>query len=96
MNEYERYLQALTRRHFLSRCGVGLGGIALSALSAGAKNGLGTPQRGTNPLAPRLPHHVPRAKNVIYLHMAGSPTQLELFDYKPTLKKHDGQACPRA
>jgi hypothetical protein len=93
VNAYESYLQALTRRHFLTRCGVGLGSIALSTLLG---DDLQAQEPGpANPLAPRRPHLVPRAKNVIYLHMAGSPTQLELFDYKPVLKKHDAQVCPR-
>ncbi len=39
--------------------------------------------------------HRPRAKHVIYLHMAGSPPQLDLFDYKPLLQKHDGKPCPK-
>jgi hypothetical protein len=93
VNDYEQYLQALTRRHFLSKCGLGLGGMALSTMfgdGARVQDGV-----GVDPLAPREPYFAPKAKNVIYLHMAGSPTQLELFDYKPVLKKHDGQSCPK-
>ena len=68
MNAYEQYLQMLTRRHFLTRCGVGLGGMALSTMLGGA---LRAEDRGAaNPLAPRKPHFAPKAKNVIYLHMA--------------------------
>ena len=66
MHAYEQYLQALTRRHFLARCGVGLGSMALSTMSGGqlqAKDG-----GPTNPLAARKPHFAPKAKNVIYLH----------------------------
>jgi hypothetical protein len=48
----------------------------------------------TNPLLPKKPHHEAKAKSVIYLHMAGSPSQLELFDWKPELVKYDGQDCP--
>ncbi|MGH7127031.1 MAG: DUF1501 domain-containing protein [Planctomycetaceae bacterium] len=47
-----------------------------------------------NPLAPKPPHFAPRAKRVIYLHLAGSPPHLDLFDYKPELVKRDGQDCP--
>jgi hypothetical protein len=90
MNEHEEYLQALTRRHFLARCGAGIGGVALSTMFADADEG-GT----NNPLAPRKPHFLPKAKSVIYLHMAGSPSQLELFDFKSVLKKHDAQVCPK-
>ncbi len=93
MNAYEQHVQALTRRHFFARCGVGLGGMALSTMFG---NTLRAEDRGNaNPLAARKPHFAPKAKNVIYLHMAGSPTQLELFDYKPVLKKHDAQPCPK-
>lgn len=48
----------------------------------------------TNPLQPRAPHFPAKAKSVIYLHMAGAPSQLELFDYKPELQKLHGQDCP--
>src|SRR5690606_36551556 len=47
-----------------------------------------------NPLAPKMPHFRGKAKSVIYLHMAGAPSQLELFDYKPELMKLNGQDCP--
>ena len=93
MHEYEQYLQALTRRHFLARCGIGLGSMAVSTMLGGTLRA--KDNRPANPLAPRKPHFAPKAKNVIYLHMAGSPTQLELFDYKPVLKKHDAQPCPK-
>jgi hypothetical protein len=49
-----------------------------------------------NPLAPRAPHFAARAKSVIYLHMAGAPSQLELFDFKPELAKMHGQPCPQS
>ena len=45
-------------------------------------------------LAPRAPHFAPKAKNIIYLFMAGAPTQLDLFDHKPALQKYDGQEIP--
>src|SRR6185503_12914973 len=51
-------------------------------------------QTATNPLAARRSHFAPRAKSVIYLHMIGAPSQLDLFDYKPALVRHDGQVCP--
>ena len=44
--------------------------------------------------APRVPHHKPRAKHVIHLFMAGAPSQLDLFDYKPGLIKIEGQPLP--
>src|SRR4029079_4196728 len=49
-----------------------------------------------HPLLPKLPMFPGKAKSVIYLHMAGAPSQLELFDYKPDLMKLDGQDCPKS
>lgn len=96
MNPHDAYLQAITRRHFFGRSGVGLGAIALSQLlDARAGAAEGKPLAPDQPLAPKSPHHAPKAKHVIYLHMAGSPSQLDLFDDKPTLKKYDGQPCPK-
>ena len=74
-----------TRRHFLQSSGLGLGAMALQSLLAG--EGLADRLPAANPLTPRQPMLAPRAKRVIYLHMAGSPSQLELFDDKPELKK---------
>src|SRR6186713_766340 len=93
------YLGHLTRRHFFSRCAVGLGGIALaSMLSERRLHGAGAGSPGLpplpNPMAPRAPHFAPRAKNVIYPFMAGGPSQLELFDYKPKLIELNGQPVP--
>jgi len=87
-----------TRRHFLTESAMGLGALALGSLFQGC----GTGSRSSNkivfdpahPLAPRMPMFPGRAKSVIYLHMAGAPSQLELFDYKPALAQLDGQDCP--
>ncbi|MBX2816176.1 MAG: DUF1501 domain-containing protein [Saprospiraceae bacterium] len=85
-----------TRRHFLRVGTGGLGAIALAGLSGFTKSA------GQNILAngdefPSVVREIaPRAKRVIYLHMAGSPSQLELFDYKPALEKLDGQLCPQS
>jgi Protein of unknown function (DUF1501) len=80
---------AITRRHFLRDCQVGLGGLALSLLMN--ERGNAAP---ANPLAPRPPRYPAKVKNVIYLHMAGSPPHLDLFDYKPELVHRNGQDCP--
>ena len=80
-----------TRRHFFSRCALGLGSIALGSLL--------NPARGSalpNPMSPKRPHFRPRAKNIIYLFMAGGPSQLELFDYKPKLIELNGQPIPES
>ncbi|MFZ9853614.1 MAG: DUF1501 domain-containing protein [Limisphaerales bacterium] len=91
----EAALAGLTRRHFFSRCGVGLGSIALASLldRSAARAGTGSVS-GAHPLAPKATHFRPRAKNVIYLFMAGGPSQLELFDHKPRLNALNGQAIP--
>ncbi|MDG2212421.1 MAG: sulfatase, partial [Verrucomicrobiota bacterium] len=68
-------LKALTRRHFFSQCGMGLGSVALASLMDEKVQAASKP---ADPFAPRMPHYVPRAKNVIFLFMAGGPSQLEL------------------
>lgn len=83
----------ITRRHFLRDSQVGLGGLALSLLLG--ERGRADRPSPANPLAPRRPQFAPRAKNVIYLHMAGSPPHLDLFDYKPELVRRNGQDCPQ-
>jgi hypothetical protein len=89
-------LEHTTRRHFLSQCGLGLGSLWLGATS-GRSWGASSPivRDSANPLAPGMPHFAPRAKRIIYLHMAGAPSQHELFDYKPDLIKLDGKECPK-
>ncbi len=78
----------INRRWFIEQCGVGLGALALNHLLGGA--GLAE----TNPLAPKKPHFAPKAKNVIFLFMAGGPSHMELFDNKPMLAKFDGTLPP--
>ncbi|MEX0677859.1 MAG: DUF1501 domain-containing protein [Pirellulales bacterium] len=87
-------LLAVTRRHFFGHCGVGLGAIALGSLLAEEGRAAIEPPNLQNPLAPRPPHFRPKAKRVIFLFMAGGPSQLELFDYKPKLQALDGQVVP--
>ena len=85
-----------TRRHFLGKCSVGLGALWLAAHDNRAWGGSGPLHKDpANPLAPAPPRFAARAKRVIYLHMAGSPSQLELFDHKPELARLDGKECPR-
>jgi hypothetical protein len=84
----------VTRRQFFGRCAMGLGSIALASLLGGQK-ALGTSaQTITNPFAPQKPHFPARIKNIIFLFMAGGPSQLDLFDYKPQLLKYNGQPIP--
>ena len=82
-------LRARTRRHFFSQCTMGVGSMALASLMAERSNAA-----SDNPLQPKLPHFAPKAKNVIFLFMAGGPTQLETFEYKPKLTQMNGQPIP--
>ncbi len=89
-------LQDSTRRHFFSRCSMGLGSLALSSMlaqrapAAPAAN----PKGVRNPLQPKPAHFPAKAKNVIYLFMAGGPSQLEMFENKPELTRLNGQPIP--
>ena len=96
-------LRSETRRHFFRDCGIGVGKIALASLlakhaAAPAVNAAETENAGTagavRPTAPKPTHFPARAKRVIYLFMAGAPSQLELFDYKPKLKELEGKPIP--
>ena len=79
-----------TRRHFLSSLGTGIGALAMGSVLGGC----GT-QSADKSSALKIPPHFGKAKSVIFLHMAGAPSQLELFDYKPVLAKFDGKECPK-
>ncbi len=89
-----------TRRHFFRNCGIGLGSIALAQLL----NQEASAQRRSdavridpaNPLAPRPVHFPAKAKNVIFLFMAGGPSQLDLFEDKPKLRELSGQTPPES
>ena len=81
----------LTRRHFLTKCNSGLGALALAQLAGGASGGVDLSDGPTVPPPAMIPA---QAQRVIYLHMAGSPPQQELFDYKPELIKHHLKDCP--
>ncbi len=78
------------RRHFFGDCGIGVGKIALASLLAGEA----IAADNTNPTAPKPTHFPATAKRVIYLFMAGAPSQLELFDYKPKLAELEGKPIP--
>jgi hypothetical protein len=91
--KYEDVLLAQTRRQFLSRTARGIGSLALAGLlNRAAMAGTGEGQYGL--VVPR--HHLPTAKRVIYLYMAGGPSHLETLDYKPKLVELDGQPMPES
>lgn len=85
-----------TRRHFLKQCTSGLGGIALGSLLGSCSSHADKVSVEENPFAPKPSQFSPKAKRIIFLHMEGAPSQLELFDYKPELAKLDGQLCPQS
>lgn len=91
-------LRAQTRRHFLRTCATGMGAMAFGLLGTRAfgasSSRLDFSRPATSPLSVLPPQFAARAKRVIYLHMAGAPSQLELFDYKPELQALNGQPCP--
>ncbi len=96
MHPEQSSLRHTTRRHFFADCKIGLGSLALASLMddqllAATKN---VTDLSAQPLAARHTHFPPRAKNVIFLFMAGGPSQLELFDDKPKLRELDGQVIP--
>ena len=83
MNLHHEKVRAQTRRHFFGQAGLGFGALALNQLLAEEKGGLGN--------GVRIPA---KAKSIIYLHMAGSPSQIDLFENKPALTKFHGKDCP--
>jgi hypothetical protein len=95
MHDIYEYARQVTRRHFFRECGIGVGKIALASLLTNAytQQSTASPQTA-DPLSPRRPHFAPKAKRVIHLFMAGAPSQLDLFDYKPQLAKFEGKPLP--
>jgi hypothetical protein len=93
MDPIDRQLRGVTRRQLFGQCAMGLGGIALASLLDGQAIGSVT-SGGAAPSLVKGRHVPARAKNVIYLFMAGGPSQLELFDYKPKLAELNGQPIP--
>ncbi len=86
--------KVVSRRWFFEQCGVGLGAVALNQLLGNNAMAATVGASPSGPLAPKQPHFAPKAKNVIYLFMAGAPSHLELFDNKPELAKFDGKLPP--
>lgn len=104
MSEHYDGLREITRRTFFKKIGYGIGGVALSAMlseSVAAQEVVRALGR-SDPAGQRRPDDSdrayligqPRAKNIIYLFMAGAPSQVDLFDPKPMLREYDGQPCP--
>ena len=81
-------IETISRRQWLQSSSLGLGSLALANLLAS--------ENSSNANTIAVPHFAPRAKRVIFLHMVGAPSQLDLFDHKPTLLRHDRQLCPES
>ncbi len=84
----DEYHRLATRRQFLRHAGAGIGASAVASLLPGA------PVPGARRV--EVPHHRPRAKRVIFLFMAGAPSQLDLFDYKPNLAEQFQKPLPKS
>jgi hypothetical protein len=87
-------LQAATRRHFFRQSGFGIGAAALTGLFNDSLLAAPAETSATNPMAAKPPMFPAKAKSVIYLFMAGAPSQVDLLDPKPMLQKYDGQNVP--
>jgi hypothetical protein len=92
----DEYRLLLTRRHFFSRCSLGIGTAALASLLSEDGRAATTANDDTGGGLPGLPHFAPKAKRVIFLFQSGGPSQLELFDHKPQLEKYRGQDLPES
>src|SRR5579871_3683224 len=89
----EHYRRASTRRDFFTRAGSGLAGIALTHMLSEDRLKAAT---NADPLAPKQPHHAPKAKSIIWLFMEGGPSHVDLFDPKPKLVELAGQPLPES
>ncbi len=96
-HEIDKFVQHENRRKFFAGAGLKVGGLALAGLMSKAADGATSDASQTtriHPPLPGLPHFAPKAKRLIYLHMNGAPSQLDLFDYKPVLNDHFDQELP--
>ena len=96
MDPFLEFHRAQTRRQFFGHTGLRVGGIALASL-LGREMAAAAPAAGrVHAALPGLPHFAPKAKRLIYLHMNGAPSQLDLWDYKPQLKQHFDKDLPES
>ena len=94
MTPLQRYYLTESRREFLKHTGAGIGALGLASVLNGRLFAAPAAGGAGDSLAPIRPHIAPRAKNVIYIHLVGGPSHLELFDFKPELVKRSGEKCP--
>jgi hypothetical protein len=88
IKSFQQFCDLQNRRQFITQAGIGLGAAAISSLAQSAS-------ATASATTPAGHHHPPKAKRVIFLFMAGAPSQLDLFDYKPGLEKLHGQPLPK-
>ncbi|XZE43701.1 DUF1501 domain-containing protein [Pirellulaceae bacterium SH467] len=81
------------RRQFFQGAGVRLGGLALASLF-GSSMSRGSDSGRVHPPLPGIPHFPPKAKSIIYLHMNGGPSQIDMWDYKPALTEQFDKDLP--
>ena len=93
---FDEFQGIQTRRNFLQQCAGGLGTVALANLLVSEGRAAVVDPTKINPLQPRDPHFTPKAKNVIFLFMAGAPSQMDLYDPKPELQKWHGKSLPES
>ena len=96
MDMIQRKLLETTRRHFFGQCAVSLGQMALASLLRNGEIHAAENAQPVNPLAPKPRHFASKAKSVIYLFMAGGPSQLDLFEHKPKLVELSGKPIPES
>ena len=94
MNPIQQHIQTVTRRHFFQQGALGLGTAALASLSPAMPSAEAAQPRASG--LPGLPHFAPKAKRAIYLFMAGAPSQMDLFDYKPNMADWYDQDLPES
>ena len=98
MNPLFEYHVNQTRRQFFGSVGLSLGGLGLGLCEGRGQtvaNASGS-STAVHPALPGIPHFRPRAKSLIYLHMNGAPSQIDLWDHKPQLQRHFDQPLPES
>lgn len=93
---FQEFRAIETRRRFLQQGGYGLGTIALAHLMGQEGRTAPVDPPLSNSAAPKAPHYIPKAKSVIFLFMAGGPSQMDLFDPKPKLQEYHGRPLPKS
>ena len=103
MDPFLEFHRSQTRRQFFGQTGLRAGNIALASMlgselaqAVGTVGTAGTAGTAVHPSLPALPHFAPKAKRIIYLHMNGAPSQLDLWDHKPELHKHFDKDLPES